>query len=85
MMHVAAAGGCVSRCILTYEVQFSYSNTSHSFQRVNDRDTIFTSFLYDRSLEDKDMLGLLLRSSAALCFVCIECGFNEVLFLSCRL
>ena len=46
-----ADAGYAFRCVLTYEVQFSSSNTSNSFERINDRDTIFTSFLYDLSLE----------------------------------
>jgi len=40
------------RCILTYEVEFSYYNIPNSFKRINSHDTVFTSFLYDRSLEN---------------------------------
>ena len=61
---IARVVGFIFRCILTYEVQFSHFNISSSFKRINSRDTIFTSFLYDRSLEN--VSGLLICSSVVM-------------------
>jgi len=49
----------ICRCILTYELEFSRHSSQGPFVRINNRDIVFTSFLYDVSLQQqKGMMHL---------------------------